>query len=329
MSLLQTFSLLHHASHQAFPIGRNGSVIKRAKFICRSWPARQFNLRWFQLLRDDGFLRRLAAHDHRIYRKLYRPYLSASWSKPQTLAALQANYALLQAILPSATLEKIFLTDEFCLAEWSANRTYRLHLTHDPRFYQEGELTLSLRCPDLGEGELALLSATLAPTGDGSLAMFIGGLQGADRALGAPAIKDAGRDLHGLRPKSLIVIAAQLLARQLGCQHILATTAASHAYSTDERRQSAERQKMFFDYDAFWQECDGVPDGKAFLALPLTSARRPREDMKPQKRPMYARRYAMLDEIAANLAHAISKKECQRRPTPESSADHQFPNNEP
>ena len=318
MSLLQTFSLLHHASHQAFPIGRNGSVIKRAKFICRSWPARQFNLRWFQLLRDDGFLRRLAAHDHRIYRKLYRPYLSTSWSKPQTLAALQANYALLQKILPTATLEKIFLTDEFCLAEWCANRTYRLHLTHDPRFYQEGEITLSLRCPELGEGELALLSATLAPTGDGRLAMFIGGLQGADRALGAPAIKDAGRDLHGLRPKSLIVIAAQLLACQLGCQRILATTAASHAYSTDERRQSGERQKMFFDYDAFWQECEGVPEGDAFLALPLTSARRPREDMKPQKRPMYARRYAMLDEIAATLGQCLQVENLQ----PQTGAHH-------
>ena len=311
MSLIHTFTLLHHASHHAFPIGRNGSVMKRMKFICRSWPNRQFNLRWFELLRRDGFLRKLAAHDHRIYRKLYRPYLSASWSKARTLAALQANYAILQAALPPDNLEKIFLSDEFILAEWSANRTYRLRLTHDPRFYQEGELTLSLLCPELGEGELALLSATLAPTEEGILAMYIGGLQGADRALGAPAIKDAGRDLHGLRPKSLIVIAAQLLACQLGCQRILATTAASHAYSTDERRQSGERQKMFFDYDAFWEECDGVRDGSAFLALPLTSARRPREEMKPQKRPMYNRRYAMLDEIAAALTQCLQVKNFQ------------------
>ena len=317
MSVFQTFSLLHHASHQAFPIGRNGSVMKRLKFVCRSWPSRHANLVWFELLRRDAFLQQLAAHDHRIYRKLYRPYLSASWSKARTLAALQANYAFLQAALPPASLEKIFLSDDFCLAEWTANRTYRLHLNHDPRFYQEGELTLSLRCPDLGEGELALLSATLAPTEDGTLAMYIGGLQGAERALGAPAIKDAGRDLHGLRPKSLIVIAAQLLACRLGCQRILATTAASHAYSTDERRQSGERQKMFFDYDAFWQECDGVPEGAAFLALPLASARRPREDMKPQKRPMYARRYAMLDEIAAAVALSLPLK----NPQPQMDAD--------
>jgi len=305
MSFIKTVSFLHHASHQAFPIGRNGSVMKRMKFFCRSWPNRHANLAWFELLRRDGFLRKLAAHDHRIYRKLYRPYLSTSWSKARTLAALQANYACLQAALPLASLEKIFLSSEFCLAEWTANRTYRLQLTHDPRFYQEGELTLSLLCPELGEGALALLSATLAPADDGNLTMYIGGLQGAEPALGAPAIKDAGKDLHGLRPKSLIVIAAQLLASQLGCRHILATTAASHAYSTDERRQSGERQKMFFDYDAFWEECDGLREGTAFLALPLTSARRPREDMKPQKRPMYNRRYAMLDEIAAALAQAI------------------------
>ena len=306
MSIIRTFSLLHHASHQAFPIGRNGSISKRLKFICRSWPNRHANQIWFELLRDDPFLRRLADHDHRIYRKLYRPYLSASWSKERTLAALKANYAVLQAAIIPATLERIFLTNSFCLAEWSANRTYRLRLTHDPRFYQEGELTLSLQCPELGEGELALLSATLAPTEDGSLAMYIGGLQGAERALGAPAIKEAGRDLHGLRPKSMIVIAAQLLANHLGCGRILATTASSPAYSTNERRQSGERQKMFFDYDAFWEECGGVAEGGAFLALPLTTARRPREEMKPQKRPMYNRRYAMLDELEAAVAQAFS-----------------------
>lgn len=306
MSLFQTIALLHHASHQAFPTGRNGSVLKRLKFICRSWPDRRFNVVWFELLRHDSFLQRLAAHDHRIYRKLYRPYLSASWSKDRTLAALQANYAFVQARLPRATLENIYLTDSFHLAEWTSNRIYQLRLTHDPRFYQEGEFTLSLRCPELGEGELALLSATLAPADDGTMAFHIGGLQGAERALGAPAIKDASRDLHGLRPKSIIVIAAQLLANQLGCRRILATTAASHAYSTDGRRQSGERQKMFFDYDSFWEECGGVREGTAFFKLPLVTARRPREDMKPQKRPMYNRRYAMLDELEAAVARAFT-----------------------
>jgi uncharacterized protein VirK/YbjX len=306
MSLIQTISLLHHASHQAFPVGRNGSVSKRLKFICRSWPNRHHNLVWFGLLRDDAFLRRLAHHDHRIYRKLYRPYLSASWSKARTLAALRANYAFLQDALTPATLEKIFLTTSFCLAEWTANRTYQLRLTHDPRFYQEGEITLSLVCPELGDGELALLSATVAAAEDGTMVFHIGGLQGADRALGAPAIKDAGRDLHGLRPKSIIVIAAQLLAKQLGCKRILATTAASHAYSTDARRQSSERQKMFFDYDSFWEECGGIREGDAFFILPLTTARRPREDMKPQKRPMYNRRYAMLDELEAAIARSLT-----------------------
>jgi len=302
---------LHHASHQAFPTGRNGSVFKRLKFICRSWPDRRSNVVWFELLRHDAFLRQTAAHDHRLYRKLYRPYLSTSWSKDRTLAALQSNYAFMQAKLSRASLENIFLTDAFCLAEWTANRAYQLRLTHDPRFYQEGELTLSLLCPKLGEGELALLSATLAPADDGEMAFYIGGLQGAERALGAPAIKEAGRDLHGLRPKSIIVIAAQLLANQLGCTRILATSAASHAYSTDARRQNSECQKMFFDYDSFWEECGGVREGSAFFNLPLTAARRPREDMKPQKRPMYNRRYAMLDELEAAVSQSCSFKNFQ------------------
>ncbi|MCX6874475.1 MAG: DUF535 family protein [Verrucomicrobia bacterium] len=306
MSLLRTLSLLHHASHQAFPVGRNGSVLKRLKFVLRSWPHRRSNLIWFDLLQHDAFMRRLADHDHRIYRKLYRPYLSSTWTKDRTLAALQANYTCWREKLPPATVAAIFLTDAFCLAEWHANRTYQLRMTHDPRFYQEGEITISLWCPELGEGELALLSATLAPAADGTMTLHIGGLQGAARTLGLAGLKEAGRDLHGLRPKCLLVIAAQAVAKHLGCLRILATSSAGHAYTADRRRQTSERRKMFFDYDSFWEECDGVREGAAFYALPLSTVRRPREAMKPQKRPMYHRRYAMLDELEVAVTQALA-----------------------
>jgi uncharacterized protein VirK/YbjX len=306
MSIFRTISLLHSASHRAFPVGRNGSVAKRLKFVCRSWPQREFNLAWFEHLQSDDFMRKLADFDHRVYRKLYRPYLSTSWDKNRALEALKANYTVFRAKLPPSIAENIYLSDSFILAEWVANRKYQVRLAHDQRFYQEGEITMSLLCPELGEGELAQISGTVAPDDEGVMAFYIGGLQGAARELGAPAIKEAGRDLHGLRPKSLIVIAAQLLAGQLGCQRILATSTACHAYSTDDRRQSKEKQKMFFDYDSFWEECEGSRINGAFFSLPLTTARRAREEMKPQKRPMYQRRYAMLDEIEAAVAGSLT-----------------------
>jgi len=306
MSVFTSLAILHRASHQAFPVGRNGSVTKRLKFILRSWPRRQVNTVWFGLLQSDPFMRKLAAHDHRVYRKLYRPYLSTSWNPARTLDALQTHYAWLRRQLPGPLLEAVFLTDTFRLATWTANRTYQLRLPHDTRFYQEGEFTLSLLCPELGEGELALLSATIARAPDGVVTFHIGGLQGADRRLGAPAVKEAGRDLHGLRPKSLLVIAGQMLAGHLGCARILATSAATHAYSTDERRHAKERQKMFFDYDTFWEECEGVRADPAFFELPMTASRRSREAMKPQKRPMYHRRYAMLDELEAAIVSALT-----------------------
>src|ERR1035437_7892372 len=99
-SVFRAMSLLHHASHQAFPIGRNGSVLKRLKFVCRSWPQREINLAWFEHLQSDGFMRKLADFDHRVYRKLYRPYLSTSWDKNRALEALKANYEVFRAKLP-------------------------------------------------------------------------------------------------------------------------------------------------------------------------------------------------------------------------------------
>ncbi len=305
MPIFRTLSLLHDASHQAFPVGRHGSVLKRLKYVCRSWPYRELNLSWIALLREDDFMRELASCDHRMYRKLYRPYLSTSWDKARVLEVMRENYAAFRAKLPPATLDKIFLTDSYSLAVWIANRTYELRISHDTRFYQEGEITISLFCPELGEGELAQISGTLARAEDQSMIFYIGGLQGAVRQLGAPAIKEAGRDLFGLRPKSLIVIVAQMLANRLGCKQILATSAACHAYSHDDRRQSEKRKKMFFDYDAFWEECQGVRVGEAFYSLPLVTARRSCQEMKPQKRPMYRRRYAMLDVISAAIDESL------------------------
>lgn len=250
-------------------------------------------------------MRKLAVCDHRVYRKLYRPYLSTSWDRARVFKALTAHYAALRNKFPPATLEKIFLSDSHILAEWVSNRQYQLRISHDPRFYQEGEITVTLFCPELGEGELTQISGTLSPAENASMAFYIGGIQGAARTLGAQAIKEATRDLHGLRPKSLLVIVAQMLANRLGCKQILATSAACHAYSHDDRRHSEKRKMMFFDYDSFWEECRGTRVSEAFFALPLVAARRTREEMKPQKRPMYRRRYAMLDAIHAAIEHSL------------------------
>ncbi len=306
MDATQTFSLLSDASHRAFPTGRHGSVLKRLKFVLRSWPYRNLHIAWYEFLHSNDLLRRLAEYDHRMYRKLYRPYVSASWDKPRVLAALKTNYTFFREKLPPYMLEEIFLSDSFLLAEWSSGNTYQLKLSHDEKFYQEGEVTMSLSCPGLGEGSLALLSGTFAPAQDGAMAFYIGGIQGAARSLGIPAIKTAGRDMHGLRPKSLIVIAAQLLANQLGCKHILASSAAQHVYREDDRRRGGKHNKMFFDYDSFWEECMGTRINDAFYSIPMLASRRRHEDMKPQKRPMYRRRYEMLDEIENALSRALT-----------------------
>jgi len=54
-------------------------------------------------------------------------------------------------------------------------------------------------------------------------------------------------------------------------------------------------------YNAAWIEVGGTAASANFYELPLVTPRRSREQMKPNHRPKYARRYAMMDDIVAQI----------------------------
>jgi uncharacterized protein VirK/YbjX len=185
-----------------------------------------------------------------------------------------------------------------------------LRLGKQPRFEREGELTLSLidpfgsllysACVTWVEDDGRLTWAPGDPAPPASppparprVALLVGSLNGT-------APRDVLRHLtklgHGVRPASLMVFLLQQLAALSGAEALLGVGRHTHAYWGHPRHAAIR-----FDYDAFWQEEGGEQRDDGLWSLPVQPRRRSPSEVPGQKRAQYLRRYAWLDEVAAEL----------------------------
>lgn len=135
---------------------------------------------------------------------------------------------------------------------------YRLSICNTTRLAmtREGELGLMLERDDgLLLGKIALLLGEV----EGEPMLAIGGLQGSKG--GKQAVVAATRDLHGLRPKDALLLAARSLAMAFDIQTLHAVCNARHVI---EHRSS--------DYDGYWLERGAEPGGPYGFVMPASIA---------------------------------------------------------
>ena len=133
-------------------------------------------------------------------------------------------------------------------------------------------------------------------------ALWIGAMQGSGADNAPEIIKKLAKHFAGYRPKNLIVYIARALARSLGCEKIYAVSNAGF-YANNGIRID---RKLKTNLDEFWAETDGFcTDDRRFFELALVEPRKSLEEMKPNKRSMYRKRFVLLDAFDADIASAI------------------------
>lgn len=200
-----------------------------------------------------------------------RPFLAVGLSFDQKSAILRSHCALLAAQVPPARLSRLWSGRPLRLGVAPGRRgeNFALWLSL-AEFFREGALQIFI-APDCGAAEpappLARLTFTLAATGltGGRRALLIGGLQGPRAENGKAAIVAATRAMRGLRPKAAVLLAAQGLAAAAGCVESRAVGNARHVVHSQGRAACA---KKLADYDGFWRERGGAPDGGVGFILP-------------------------------------------------------------
>ena len=243
---------------------------------------------WLQLLNSHPVFQDLLRAYPRMMHKVYRHYLSKTLSCSQRVALLVDHYRfILQQgwgkLMVDAAHQPVLLGS----VAGKSGELYHLQLTSLSCMDREGEMVLQLMHG--GEMLYAVVFTffgcrTRAPM---ELGVRIGCLQGPRGEESLRRVREATRDLHGMRPKFLMMRLARQLAWEHGCRTMILV-------GNDNRtvHHSAKKHgRLMADYDSVWQELGAQARRDGDFELPC-------ENMPP----------LMLDEIASKKRSEARKR---------------------
>ena len=258
------------------------------------------------LLRPEN--RRFAEANPMLWHRTLLGYMSTRWDGHKKLKVLTDSYRFAQdhpgPLLDSLLEQKNvgFTFAEVPLGEEAG--TIRYVLASDDRFRREGEWTLRVVCDELG-GELCSIAFSVEEI-DGQWVAYAGAIQGGSGANEA-TIKASAKAMHGVRAKAMAIFALQEVVSALGFARLLGA-GNSIQMSNAKHMIHVPWNKISFNYDGMWAEADGQPAEEGWFELPLREVRRTREEIKPNKRPLYARRYALFDQLQEAVTKGLGAR---------------------
>lgn len=253
---------------------------------------------WLRLLNSHPAFSDYVRNCPRFLYKVYRPYSSHALAPEERLAAIQAHYDFvfrrgLGQTVARASLGPVALA----ACEGKSGLPYEIQLRTVNMFDREGELVLQLA----QNGKVIYTVAfTVAPRA-GRSALSIGCVQGGKTDDAREAIRLATRDLHGLRPKQLMVSLVRQLGFEYGCERM-------HLVSNRNRviYKAIKHGRVLADYDLLWEELGAVKNASGDYELDCAPLAAPDLESIPSKKRSEARkRHEMLsglaDDVCKNL----------------------------
>ena len=285
----------------------NDSLTKCIGRACTALATHTSFAAWIEfLLRPES--RRFTEANPMLWHRTLLGYKSTHWDGQKKLKVLRDSYRfaqnhpgpLLDCLLGQKNLGYSFA--EVPLGEEAG--TIRLALASDDRFRREGEWTLRVFCDQIG-GELCSIAFSVEEI-DGQWIAYAGAIQGGSGA-NELTIKASAKAMHGVRAKAMAIFALQEVVSSLGITRLLGA-GNSIQMSNAKHMIHVPWNKISFNYDGMWVEADGKPAENGWFQLPLREVRRTREEIKANKRPLYARRYALFDQLQEAVAKGLQAR---------------------
>jgi uncharacterized protein VirK/YbjX len=249
---------------------------------------------WLRLLNSHPAFSDYVRNCPRFLYKVYRPYSSHALAPEERLAAIQAHYDFvfrrgLGQTLARASQGPVVLA----ACEGKSGLPYEIQLRTVNMFDREGELVLQLA----QDGKVIYTVAfTVAPRA-GRPALSIGCVQGGKLEDAREAIRLGTRDLHGLRPKQLMVSLVRQLGFEYGCERM-------HLVSNRNRviYKAIRHGRVLADYDLLWEELGAVKNASGDYELDCAPLAAPDLESIPSKKRSEARkRHEMLSGLAEGV----------------------------
>lgn len=271
--------------------------IKATKYLLRALRMPTEHGRFLDALRRDPRMRGYAERDPRLLERHLHRFVNTRWSGAARLRHLQQHYRLMLDRLPTALFDAIYRQGQADLGTLPLHdgSTLTLSLLPPAPMSCEGELWLQLS--DVGGRQLYRLVLTV--TGDDAHAtVLIGCLQGPSGGDARDVVRTLTKQMHGLRPKQLMLALAYAFAERIGARDIRAIGNAAHPLQR-------KRQVFLADYDAFWTEQGATAGADGWFELPSTQPRKSVADVPSQHRSAFRRREALRTHAEGLLAAAL------------------------
>jgi len=268
------------------------------------WGHREFSA-WVGFLTQPEYLPFGLANE-RLWHRTLRGYVSSTWKGPKILKVLQDSYRF--ALAHPGPLRDCLLGDqEITFADVPMGEetgSIRFTLGKDHRFRREGEWAVRVRCDKIG-GELCSIAFSVEEI-EGQWVAYAGAIQGGSGA-NEDTIKASAKAMHGVRAKAMAIFALQEVVSALGITRLLGA-GNTIQMSRGKHMIKVAWNKISFNYDGMWGEADGKAVEDGWFELPLREVRRTREEIKANKRPLYARRYALFDQLQVAVAQGLKAR---------------------
>lgn len=245
----------------------------------------------------DSALAKVIAQRPQILGALVWPYQCAAWDARERLERIRVHYAEIDRI--GAKL-KFDLDEKLVIAKF-----YDVHkglhvIIDQPRwFMREGGLVLNLFIDKFRAFSLAF-SFYRDPQGD--VVAVLGGLQGRNQDGALDLYRALTKDMHGLRPRDFLIEVLRVFCRHFEINVIHAVTQA-HRHHV---HPFFNNKNLTPNYDEIWEDRRGSRIDEFFYALPVCPEMRDLSTVKPNKRSLYRKRFALLDEVESRVVEGLS-----------------------
>jgi uncharacterized protein VirK/YbjX len=268
-----------------------------AKYVLRTLCMPLQHMRHLDFIYDNADMRAYQGRDARLLERHFHRYINLSWSRRERLRSVRQHYRFALARLPRPLFQAIYLRGNAPLGEIRLKDGSPLKITLYPPIAMgcEGELCIQLSLAD--DRPVYRIVITVI---DERPTLAIGCIQGPDGENSREIVRDLTRQLHGLRPKQLLLYLTYAFARHYGIERICAISNAAHPLRRNGRKFEA-------DYDAFWQEQKGTPVRHGWYVLPASPGRKTEAEVSSQHRSAFRRREALRTEAERLLVDVLGQ----------------------
>ncbi|MET0265827.1 MAG: VirK/YbjX family protein [Duganella sp.] len=268
------------------------------KLSARALLHRQAASGWLELLNAHPLFLDLVAEHPRLVYKIFRPYFSNTMDCQGRLNVLSQHYRfILRQGLGPLTARASREPVELGSVMGKSGLLYHVQLRAVEPMEREGELVLQLLQGD----EVVYNCAFTFQNDGGAMVLGVGCMQGPRGAHGLQLIKDATRDLHGLRPKNMMIKLLSQIGHALGCSELRLVGNANRTVC-----RSVRQGKVHADYNALWQELDASPRADGDYRLPCEQlAPLDLEAIASKKRSEARKRHDALRELADAVSASL------------------------